>query len=332
MSKPCVQCQTMNDDATTICYACGASFYAPSPVNAPVQAQQYTVPQAPVQPYQQQPYAPPPVPGQPYQQPLAPSPYGYTQPQDGYRQPQDGYRQPPAPAKKKTKPLILMLIVAGAVALVVIAALLMISRNKVDITDPPVSDTEEVTGDVVEEEEEEEDDNEPGEPPFLTTLSTGVYGYDMYLHATKNGNLIDGNSYIYSNGSLIAICVVEDDGIVSNRYIYNWETHYLQWIFDEYKQYTCKEDVDFWVKFGIPDFSSGWDETGTGTADCLGETLDYIDCDFGEYEVRVFIKDGDVYAFRHYGNDWEHTLYLTKTYSSPPTTEYFEIPDDYEEV
>jgi len=37
----------MNDDDATFCYTCGTSFHAQSPVNAPVQAQQYAAPPAP---------------------------------------------------------------------------------------------------------------------------------------------------------------------------------------------------------------------------------------------------------------------------------------------
>ena len=297
MPKPCAHCNTVNDAAAAFCRACGA------PLNAPQSA-------APAQP---QPYA-----------------------------------APPAPAKKKNKTLPIILIVVGVIAVASIAALyLFLPRPGLDIPEPAVPGAQaaaenagqeeekeqEVTGDVgLEEEEEEEDD---GEPPFLKTLMTGIYGYDMYLHATKGERLIDGDSYVYSDGALIAICVVESDGVVSNRYIYNWETRYLQWIFDDTKQYTSTEDVDFWWKFGIPDFRDDFDQIGTGTAEFEGETFDYIDCvdcGSGEEVVRILIKDGDIYAFQHNNNNWEHTLYLTKTYTTPPTTEYFKIPADYENL
>jgi len=169
------------------------------------------------------------------------------------------------------------------------------------------------------------------EPPFLKTLRTGVYGYDMYMLAIKDDSTAEGDSFVYSNGSLIAIGVV-DDGELMDRYIYNCETHMLYWIFDEDKQYATKEDCDFWHKFGIPDFHAGFDQIGAGTTEFEEETFDYIDCvdcGSGEEVVRILIKDGDVYAFQHNANNWAHNLYLTKTFSSPPTTEYFDIPDDY---
>ena len=72
-------------------------------------------------------------------------------------------------------------------------------------------------------------------------------------------------------------------------------------------------------------------QTGNGTADCNGETLDYIDYISDKTPIRFFIKDGDIYAWRHPESD-TFTFFLTKTYSSPPTMEHFEISDDYEEI
>ena len=296
MPKPCAHCNTVNEGAAAFCGACGA------PLNAPLSV-------APAQP-----------------QPFAAS---------------------PAPAKKKKKTLLIVLIVVGAIVVVIAAAAalyLLLPRPGVDIPEPAVPGAqaaaenvvaEEKTDKAEEKEEEEEEEIDDGEPPFLKTLKSGVYGYDMYLYATKGDRLIDGDSYVYSNGVLIAICVVESDGVVSNRYIYNCETHFLQWIFDDTKQYATKEDVDLWWKFGIPDFSVGFDPIETGTTEFEGEIFDYIDCvdcGSGEDVVRILIKDGDIYAFQHNNNNWAHTLYLTKTYSTPPTTEYFEIPDDYENL
>ena len=226
---------------------------------------------------------------------------------------------------------------------------------KVDITDPPESGTQEVTADVgeeeeeeegnkeeeeeveeeevvVEEEEEEEDNTESNdEPPFLMTLRTGVYGYEEE-HIIVKDRTIEGKTFVYSNGSLMAFGVIDDNGEVMNHYIYDYEKNRIYGIYDEAKIYNFKDDIDFHYSYGIPIFHSGLEESGRGTTEFDGETLDYIDCGSGEEDVvRVIIKDGDVYAFQYNNNGWEHTSYLLKTYSSPPDTEYFEIPDDYEQ-
>ena len=336
MAKFCIKCGAQLEDGE-FCKVCGTAV-TPQQPEAPSAAQ----PQAPEPPAQPQ------YPQQPAQQQ-----YGSQQPQQPYATPQapgQPYQQPSAPAKKKNKKMLIILIIAGAAAVIIaliITGVFPIGGEPDKNTDEaPVVETaeEDTTGeepvvetteaDVTEEEEDEEDNTVPDEPPFLTTLRTGVYGYDMYMYATKNDRVIDGDSYVYSNGSLMAICVVESDGEVSNRYIYNYETHMLHWIFDDLKMYAVKEDSDLWYKFGIPDFRAGLEQSGKGTTEFEGETLDYIDCVDcyldEEYTVRVLIKDGDVYAFQHNNNNWAHTLYLTKTYSSPPTTEYFELPDDYE--
>jgi len=222
-----------------------------------------------------------------------------------------------------------------AIALILILVFSLASCNTGGGDPEPL--TEETT-DVAEtpatpEETEELPDDNSDEPPFLKALRSGIYGYEMHMIATKGDSTAEGDSFVYSNGSLIAIGVV-NDGEVTNRYIYDYETHMLQWILDGDKRYAVQDNCDFWHKFGIPDFRAGFDQIGTGTTEFEGETFDYIDCvdcGSGEEVVRILIKDGDVYAFQHNGNNWAHTLYLTKTYSSPPTTEYFEIPDDYEQ-
>jgi len=330
----------MNDDTATVCRVCGVSLYAPSPVNAPVQAQQYAAPPAPGQQYTQ-----PQAPGQPYQQPLVP---GYTQPQDGYRQPQDGYRQPSAPVKKKIKPMTLMLIVAGAVALVVIIALLLIPRPRVDITDPPVSDTEDVTGDVVEEDvaeekeekkEEKKDEKEdekkeenlaPGEdPPFLKTIRTGVYGYDMKIVDEMDGYVYNNKGFIYSNESYFVYALTENNGELRVRYVYDYKTKQTTNIADYSKSYSVTSQ-DIYNVVGLPDLRPGQNQTGSGTADLDKESLQYIDYGSGANSVRVFIKNGDMCAIQFHKDGCLTTFHLTKTYTSCPTSEYFEIPSDYE--
>ena len=223
------------------------------------------------------------------------------------------------------------------------------SRIDDDIDDEPISITiggvldEEPDDPVVEEPDdpvvEEPDDpvvdepdepEEPDEPPFLTTLRTGVYGY-IEEHIIVKDRTIEGKTFVYSNGSLMAFGVIDDDGEVISRYILDYETNTIYGVYDEVKKYNFKEDIDFWHSFGIPDFYSGLDQSGKGTTEFDGETLDYIDCGSGEEAVvQVIIKDGDVYAFQYNNNGWAHTSYLRQTYSSPPTNEYFEIPDDYE--
>jgi len=117
-----------------------------------------------------------------------------------------------------------------------------------------------------------------------------------------------------------------------NRYIYDYEKNAVYQIFERLQKYRYNEDIDFWHVFGIPDFYSGLEQSGKGTTEFDGETLDYIDCGTGENAVRVIIKDGDMYAIQFLLNGWASIGYLTKTYTSPPSTEYFEIPDDYEEM
>jgi len=324
MAKFCVKCGAQLED-DGVCSICGAPPQAPEP---PAQ------PQYPEQPAQQQ--------------------YGSQQPQQPYAPAQApsqfGYDQPSAPAKKKNKKMLIILIIAGAAA-VIIALILtgvfpiggepdkntddapVVETAEEDTTgEEPVVETTEVDVTEEEEDEEEEDNTVPDEPPFLTALRSGVYGYDMHMIAIRGDETVEGDSFVYSDGSLIAIGVV-DDGEVTNRYIYNCETHTLYWVFDEEKQYATQENCDFWHKFGIPDFHAGFEQIGAGTTEFEGETFDYIDCvdcGSGEEVVRILIKDGDVYAFQHNANKWAHNLYLTKTFSSPPTTEYFEIPDDYD--
>jgi len=341
MAKYCLKCGEQLENGE-FCNICGTVVTPQRAETPPVAQPQY--PEQPAQPqydYSQQQYG-----SQRPQQPNAPP----------HVPSQISYGQPSAPAKKKKKTMLTLLIVTGAVAIAAIIYLLvLLPPSKVDITDSPESGDQEVTGEVGEEdikeeeveeevevireeedEEDEEDEDEEDntvqdEPPFLTTLRTGVYGYEMHMIATKDDATVEGDSFVYSNGFLIAIGVIDIDGEVLNRYIYDCETHMLHYIIDELKVYAVQENCDFWYKFGIPEFRSGLEESGKGTTEFEGETLDYMDCGSGEDAVRVLIKDGDVYAFQHNNNNWEHTLYLLQTYSSPPTTEYFEIPDDYEQ-
>ena len=338
----CNNCGKESMGNTPFCSGCGAAFTA-----QPMQPQATEPPAQPQYDYSQQQYG--------SQQPQQP----YVQPQQPYVQPQTpgqlGYGQPPTPVKKKKKTMLIMLIVIGAVAIVtVISLLVLLPHSKVDIADPPESDTPEITGDVGEEdeeeinedegiiedeeeeeeeqvEEEEEDNIEPDEPPFLTTLRTGVYGYVMHMVTSQDEWTIEDDCFVYSNGSLMAFGIIDSDGkLMSNRYIYDYEKKTIYGIFDDKKLYNFKEDIDFWHSYGIPDFYSGLDQSEKGTTEFDGETLDYIDCGSGEDAVRVLIKDGDVYVFQFINNDWASTFFLLQTYSSPPTAEYFEIPDDYE--
>ena len=125
--------------------------------------------------------------------------------------------QPPAPAKKKNKKMLIILIIVGAAA--VIIALILTGVFPVggvsdkDTDDAPVVETaeEDATGeapvvettevDVTEEEEEEEEEedvnNEPDDPPFIKTLRTGVYGYDMHMVAIKGDSTVEGDSFVY---------------------------------------------------------------------------------------------------------------------------------------
>ena len=116
MAKTCPRCQTVNDDAAAVCYACNTPFSAPAAYTPPAYQ-----PQAPGQPYPQQPYnAYAQAPGQPYpQQPYAPQPYG--------QQPYGQYPQAPAAVPKK-KSKAALFIILGIVVIVGIALALVIPR------------------------------------------------------------------------------------------------------------------------------------------------------------------------------------------------------------
>jgi len=300
----------MNDDDATFCYTCGRSFHAPPPVNAPVQAQQYAA--------------------------------------------------PPAPAKKKSKTLLIVLIVVGIIAIATIAALLLLlPRPGVDTADVPGSGTQEAIENVGAEvekeaeevkeedageeeekeaeeekvedagEEEEEADNYPDEPPFIKTLRTGVYGYE-YRTQAKSGADAETITFVYSDGFRVVVGAFWPNGEVPLRDIAYYEKDELYAITDTIKSYTVLpyEAQHYFYTKALPDHLSGMDQTGNGTADCNGETLDYIDYISGKTPIRFFLKDGDVYAFRHPESD-SFTFFLTNTYSAPPTMEYFEITDEY---
>ena len=182
-------------------------------------------------------------------------------------------------------------------------------------------------------EEEEIVDDRPDDPPFVKTLRTGVFGYE-YRTENKEGASAETITFVYSDGSLVIHCYFNSSGVVSewqSRELINYEKNEVYLVTDNSKQYTVIPDVadKSLAVHGIPNYRAGIEQTGHGTADCNGETLDYIDYISGQLEIRFFIKDGDTYAMRHPESD-SFTFFFTKTYTSPPTAEYFEIPDDYE--
>ena len=227
-----------------------------------------------------------------------------------------------------------MLIIAGVVALVVVVALLLIPRNKVDITDPPISDTEDVTEDVGDEEKKEEKEEEGekspvADPDFLKTLESGVYGYDMRYAEDNGDEIIEVNGFVYSDKSRIVLAFYGSNGSVQERMIYDYGTKESWYVDDSAKKYYESSGTLF-IIYGVPDFSVGKTQIDSGTADCNGEKLDYIDYDLSGNKVRVFLKGGSIYAMQTSGFFVPVTYYLQKTYSSPPTTEYFEIPNNYQ--
>ena len=184
--------------------------------------------------------------------------------------------------------------------------------------------------------EEEEVNNEPDEPPFIKTLRTGIYGYEMRsLIFLFTDNPSPNYGFVYSDGSRAVYGMLADEEgelELFMRFIYDYEKNETCMVNDYSKTYMIMTDPNnksMFITSGLPDFSPGQNESGRGTADCNGETLEYIDYGSGEDAVRVFIKDGDVYCVQVQESD-QGFRYLEKTYSSPPTTEYFEIPDDYE--
>jgi len=183
---------------------------------------------------------------------------------------------------------------------------------------------------------EEEVNNDPDEPPFLKTLRTGVYGYEMRsLIFLFTDNPSPNYGFVYSDGSRAVYGMLADEEgelELFMRFIYDYEKNETCMVNDYSKTYMIMTDPNnksMFITSGLPDFSPGQNESGRGTADCNGETLEYIDYGSGEDAVRVFMKDGDVYCVQVQESD-QGFRYLEKTYSSPPTTEYFEIPDDYE--
>ena len=202
------------------------------------------------------------------------------------------------------------------------------------VSDPPTEEsaTQPEQNDPPDDENDDPPDDPPDEnsddPPFITTLRTGVYGYERHMIAIIGEDTIEGDSFVYSDGSRVVY-----GGQAPIRQIFDYEKNEFYVVSDSLKQYSvAPDDVaadTFFLSNGFPDYRAGIDQSGNGTADCNGETLDYIDYISGEVQIRFFIKDGDVYAMRQPEDD-KYTFFLTKTYSSPPTMEYFEIPDDYE--
>jgi len=225
-----------------------------------------------------------------------------------------------------------------AIALILILVFSLASCGKTDDSNnDEIQGTLEVDeGNGVEDEniaeEEEEDDN--GDPPFVKMLRTGVYGYETRNYFIWNGKPVESHGFVYSDGSRAVYGMLADDGDgefeLVMRDVYDYEENVVYHVFDDFKQYSVNPDANnLFHTMLLPDFRSGQSETGRGTTDCYGETLDYIDYGSDKDAVRLFIKDGDVYAMQAQDDD-NYTRYPIKTYSSPPTTQYFEIPDDYE--
>ena len=215
--------------------------------------------------------------------------------------------------------------------------------NNDEIRDTPEIDATPATApdeeNVAEDEnnaEEEEVNNDPDDPPFIKTLRTGVYGYEMQsLIFVFTDNPSPNHGFVYSDGTRAVYGMLADEEgefELFMRFIYDYEKNETCMVNDYSKTYSIMPDPNnksMFITSGLPDFTSGQNESGRGTADCNGETLEYIDYGSGEDAVRVFMKDGDVYCVQVQESD-QGFRYLEKTYSSPPTTEYFEIPDDYE--
>jgi len=183
------------------------------------------------------------------------------------------------------------------------------------------------------EETEEPPDDTGDEPPFLKTLRTGVYGYDaLVVVVQEDGSRSnEQNAFVYSDGSR-AVIGRFDEGKLVERCIHDYEKNMSYQFFEKSKQYRFVENHNILtLNLGMADFRSGQTETGRGTEDFFGETLDYINYGAGEDLVRIFIKEGDVYAMKTRGIE-RAAYYVLKTYSSPPTTEYFDTQNtnDYE--
>jgi len=140
--------------------------------------------------------------------------------------------------------------------------------------EPVVNELEEIEDEEEEEEVKEVVEAEPDEPPFLTTLRTGVYGYEMHMVASRDDATLEEDSFVYSNGSVMAFGLTDDSGEVIKRYIYDYEKNRIYGIFDETKAYNFQDDIDFFRIYGIPDFYSGLEQSGKGTTEFEGETFD----------------------------------------------------------
>jgi len=172
-----------------------------------------------------------------------------------------------------------------------------------------------------------------GEPPFLKTLRSGVYGYDaLVVLASEDGEITNEvSAFVYSDGSR-GVVARFDEGKLDDRCIYDYEKNVSYQFLEFSKSYRVVDDYNILTRnCGIADFRSGQIETGRGTADCFGETLDYIDFGSGKDAVRVFIKEGDIYAMKTQEVE-RAAFFVLKTYTSPPTMEYFDISNmnDYE--
>jgi len=295
----------VNDDAAAFCRACGASLAAP-PSAAPPQVQPYAA--------------------------------------------------PPAPAKKKKKILPIVLTVVCVIVVVTAAAAalyLFLPRPGADIADPPAPDAPEVVENVVaeekkdiaeekEEEEEEEVDDGPVDPPFITLLKSGEYCFDYEMHmpssfdSDENYELFNSGYKAKTVGMECTYAVYKDgygdrivlDEAAKKRYIVNDSSKHCE----EYNAPTLV----------LTDFAA-FELTDTGTEMLIDEMLDYMEYkstsdidemvhffEIPESGLRVYLKDGDVYAYKHFLlGTLQNTIYYVSNASPNPSPECFEIPDTY---
>jgi len=203
-----------------------------------------------------------------------------------------------------------------------------------EVAAAPVTAPDEGNGTEDEKDAEEEIiEDTSDEPPFLKTLRSGVYGYDalVVVVSSDGERTTEQSAFVYSDGSRAVVCRF-DKGEIDERCIHDYENNMSYQFFERSKSYRFVENHNILtLNLGMADFRVGQIETGRGTEDFFGETLDYINYGAGEDLVRVFIKEGDIYAMKTREVE-RAAYYVLKTYSSPPTMEYFDISNmnDYE--
>jgi len=178
------------------------------------------------------------------------------------------------------------------------------------------------------------------DPPFMRLLKSGVYYYNWEAVHVLNGPgshsgyvaRIDDKEYTYTTSESVTRSQLLD-ATAGKEYVINVNGKYY-WI----------NDIPNMTLIDYNDCKI----TETGTEQFLEETLDYIDYIDENYNpdkdslqtfsmtyvkptgIRVYLKNGDVYAYRDYlfGVIQNDGIYIS-TPSDDPPPDCFDIPDGY---